>query len=104
MMLRANLQICCFVVLTLSSCMSLPRPTPAELKARDAWAALLPPDVRQKVIDEANRHTNWTEKRRVQFEIERFQHLHRDQERKTRATQPSTRPAAHPQHIDGKGY
>ena len=74
--------------------MSLPKPSAEELKARDQWGAVIAPDARRKVIDEARRHTNWTEKRRVQFEIEQFQHIYRDQQRKSRATQPSTRHAS----------
>ncbi len=92
--MRATIWIGGCLLLTLSSCLSLPKPSAAELKARDQWGALLPAGVRQKVIDEAKRHTNWTEKRRVQFEIERFQHIYREQERKNRATQPSTRRAS----------
>jgi len=83
----------CSLLLVLSSCSSLPKPSPDELKARDQWGALISPAARQRVVDEAKHHTNWTEKRRVQFEIERYQHIYRDQQRKSRATQPTTRSA-----------
>jgi hypothetical protein len=91
--MRSTSLICVLLVLILTSCSSLPKPSADELKARDQWGALIAPQTRQRVIDEANHHTNWTEKRRVQFEIERFQHIYRDQQRKSRATQPSTRSA-----------
>jgi hypothetical protein len=70
-----------------------PGPTPDEIKTRDYWADHVAPEVRADVIRTAQRHTNWSDKRQVQWEIERFHNLAAQAQRKERAT---TEPALPP--------
>jgi hypothetical protein len=83
-----------------SSCAKVPPPTQEELYARDQWAAVVTEEDRRQVFAEANNHTSWSEKRKVQYETLRFQKLQRNEERKQRWNEPSrkagTRPATHP--------
>ena len=78
----------------LASCAHLPPASQEEIYARDQWAQKVSPTVRQQVHAEAERHTNWGEKRKVQFEISRYQHVYQQEQKKTRAT--ATRPATAP--------
>jgi hypothetical protein len=78
--------------------MEVPKPTAQEIAARDKWAAVVSPAARQQVTDEAARHTAWSEKRKVRYEIERFQHVYKqEQSRKSHAaTRPATRATTRP--------
>ena len=80
----------------LPACAQVPPATREEIKLRDDWAARVFPPVRQQVIEDADRHTNWGEKRKIQYEIERYQHAYRDQQHKARTTQPSTKAITRP--------
>ena len=73
-----------------SDCRTVPEATSEELAIRDQWAALVPEATRQAVVEEAARHTEWGEKRKVRFEVERFEHYVHDREKKSRATRPVT--------------
>ena len=92
--------LCTLTFALMVGCESIPRPTAEELKVRDQWAAVVSPETRRKVIAEIDRHTGWAEKRKVLFEIDQYQHVYREAERKARwekaATQPATGPATRP--------
>ena len=82
-------------VALLVSCTGVPAASKDEIYARDQWAQKVSPTVRQQVHAEAERHTNWGEKRKVQFEISRYQHAYQQEQKKGRAstTRSATAPA-----------
>jgi hypothetical protein len=90
-----------FVTLTLillaASCAKVPPPTQEEFYSRDQWAAIVTEQDRKLVFDEVSVHTSWSEKRKLQYEIDRFQHIWRSEDRKARAaTQKSEKAATKP--------
>jgi hypothetical protein len=84
--------------LLLASCGHIPQPTQEELYARDRWAAMVTQEDRQMVFDEVGTHTSWSEKAKVLYELNRFQHLWHTEDRKSREAttkqEASTRAAA----------
>jgi len=85
---RLVLSIC--ISLGMPGCRSIPKATPEELTQRDRWAALVPPQDRQRIIEQAERHGDWGEKRKIHFEIEHFQRLV-EKQHSHRTTQPADR-------------
>jgi hypothetical protein len=77
----------------LGGCRTMPRATPRELEIRDEWAALVTPAERERVMGEAQKHTEWAERRKVRYEVDRFQHLYNAQRKKSRPTQPASKPS-----------
>jgi hypothetical protein len=73
-----------------SSCTPIPPATPQERSARDQWAAKVSPEAQQQVMAEADRHTNWGEKRKIQYEIDRFQKIYHQEQLKVRKRSPTT--------------
>jgi hypothetical protein len=73
-----------------SSCSPIPPATPQERSVRDQWAAKVSPEARQQVMAEAERHTNWGEKRKIQYEIDRFQKIYHSEQLKVRKRSPTT--------------
>ncbi len=43
------------------------KPTDQEIAQMQAWAAVVTPQDREQVTREANQHTDWLERRKVQF-------------------------------------
>ena len=78
------------ILLSPLGCRSIPKATPEEVTQRDRWAALVSSQDRERIIDEAERHGDWGEKRKIHFEVEHFQRLVNKQH-PSRATQPATR-------------
>jgi hypothetical protein len=70
--------------LLLASCAHIPKPTQEELYARDRWAAIVTEQDRQTVFDETAMHTGWSEKRKVLYQLDRFQRIWRTEDRKSR--------------------
>lgn len=104
-----------------ASCAKVPPPTQEELYSRDQWAAIVTEQDRKMVFDEVSLHTSWSEKRKLLYEIDRFQHIWRSEDRKARAatqkskdksatkptTRATTRASTHPttQHMHtGTGH
>src|SRR6266699_802123 len=81
-----------------ASCASVPDATRQEISARDQWAQRVSPAARQQVMAEAQRHTGWGEKRKIQYEIDRFAKIYHQEQAKTRrpaaTTTTTTRGAA----------
>jgi hypothetical protein len=77
-----------------TSCNPIPPATAQERSVRDQWAARVSPDARQQVIAEAERHTNWGEKRKIQYEVDRFQKIYQQEQLKVRKHAPATTRAA----------
>jgi hypothetical protein len=82
--------ICAVAALASSSCTPIPPATPQERSVRDQWAAKVSPEARQQVMAEADRHTNWGEKRKIQYEIDRFQKIYHQEQLKVRKHAPAT--------------
>ena len=91
--MKTSAVILCYLLVVVPACRTVPPATAQERSARDQWAALVSPVERQTVYDEAARHTDWGEKRKIRFEIERFEHILREQQHKPRTTQPASKPA-----------
>jgi hypothetical protein len=73
------------------ACAQVPRATPQEISARDQWAQRVSPAAREQVMREADRHTGWAEKRKIQYEIDQFQRIsHQEEMKAKRATTRST--------------
>lgn len=70
--------------LLLASCAHIPKPTQEELYARDRWATMVTEQDRQMVFDETAMHTGWSEKRKVLYQLDRFQHIYHTEDRKAR--------------------
>jgi hypothetical protein len=92
----STLMLCVSLYAGLTGCRSMPQATPREREIRDEWAALIPPATRDRVITEAERHTEWGERRKVRYEVDRFQHLYNEQQKKSRRVDPASRPASAP--------
>jgi len=73
--------------------MDVPKPTAQEIAARDKWAAVVSPAARQQVMDEAAHHTAWSEKRKVRYEIDRFQRVYKQEQSRKSHGGSTTRPA-----------
>jgi hypothetical protein len=86
---RSLLAIAAAVAMAVS-CTPVPPATAQERSARDQWAARVSPQARQEVMAEADRHTNWGEKRKIQYEIDRFQKIYHQEQLKVRKHAPST--------------
>ena len=83
-------------LLTALGCRQIPKATPQEITQRDRWAAMVSSEDRQRITDEAERHGDWGEKRKIRFEIEHFNRL-ANKQRVARATQPAaTQPTSGP--------
>jgi hypothetical protein len=97
-------------LLLIASCTKIPPPTQEEFYARDQWAMQVTEDDRKTVFDETHMHTGWSEKRKVLYELDRFQRIARNEERNGRwedekkhnaatqaaTTRSSTRPSSRP--------
>ena len=81
--------------LLLASCAHIPKPTQEELYARDRWAAIVTEEDRQTVFDETAMHTGWSEKRKVLYQLDRFQHIWRTEDRKAREAATKQAAATH---------
>jgi hypothetical protein len=81
--------------LLLASCAHIPKPTQEELYARDRWATMVTEQDRQTVFDETAMHTGWSEKRKVLYQLDRFQHLWRTEDRKAREAATKQAAASH---------
>jgi ABC-type uncharacterized transport system auxiliary subunit len=86
------------LLLTIAGCRTMPKATKQEISVRDMWAAQVPEPSRRKIMDEAERHTEWGDKVKIKFEVEHFQKYLTTQQRKARATQPSTLPTTRPSY------
>lgn len=75
-------------------CRGIPTATPEEIRVRDEWAASIPADDRRRIMDEANHHGEWGEKRKIRFEVEQFQRVLKKKPHSSDTTQPSTNPIA----------
>src|SRR5438128_500753 len=85
-LMRLGTAILVLFFLALPACRTVPPATPEERALRDQWAALVPLRDRQQVLDEAARHTDWGEKRKIRYEVERYEHLVREQKHKSKTT------------------
>ena len=89
------LAVCSLALGFLASCNSTPigTPTPEEIQERDYWANRLAPSVREEVLEDARRHTNWAERRQVQWETERYHHIVLDTQARMHKINPTTNAA-----------
>ena len=80
-----------FTLLVVTGCRTVPKATPEEIAIRDKWAAMVPMASRRQIFDEADRHTDWGEKRKIRFEVEQFERIvHGSGEHKGHTTRPTT--------------
>lgn len=80
----------------LGACAHVPSADPEDVEIRDQWAAKVPAEFREKTRADADRHTGWGEKRKIEYEVAEYQHYVKNEDRKARATtrkSSSTRPA-----------
>lgn len=89
------------LIAAVSSCAHVPAATPQEISARDQWAKRVSAAARQQVFADADRHTGWGEKRKIQYEIDQFQRIERQEQLKAKrattrrsASAPATAPTA----------
>ena len=80
--------LCVPIAAAALSCSPIPPATPQERSVREQWAAKVSPEARQQVVAEAERHTNWGEKRKIQYEIDRFQKIYHQEQLKVRKHAP----------------
>jgi len=75
------------------------KPTDQEITQMQAWAEVVTPKDREQVTREANQHTDWAERRKVQFITgeykKRYNHL-QTHPTTTHSTPPSPADAASP--------
>ena len=69
-----------------ASCVSAPGPTAEEIKERDYWGSRILPEQRQRIDEDAHRHTDWSEKKQILFELESYHKLLLDSQRTHRAS------------------
>ena len=96
--LRTKIFVIALGGLLVGSCGHIPQPTQEEMYARDRWAAMVTEEDRQMVFDEVAMHTSWSEKAKILYELNRFQHIWHTEDRKSREAttkqEASTRAAA----------
>ena len=78
----------------MTGCRGIPKATPEEIRVRDEWAASVPAQDRQRIMEEASHHGDWGEKRKIRFEVEHFQRVWKKQPHSLATTRPSTVPVA----------
>jgi hypothetical protein len=86
--------------LVMNGCLSVGQASPDEKQQLDAWAKVVTPRDRDEVTRQASQHTEWAEKKKVQWMTQQYKaRYNRAQTKKaaTRAaTQTTTRPSSGP--------
>ncbi len=75
-------------------CLHVGDPSPDELATRDAWSKVVSDNDRAQIMREAGTHTEWMEKRRVQWETQQFKSKYSHAQTKKAATRATTRASA----------
>lgn len=93
-------QLLVALLILISGCLRVGQASPDEKQQLDAWANVVTPKDRDEVTRQASQHTEWAEKKKVQWMTQQYKARYsRAQNKKaaTRAaTQTSTRPSTGP--------
>ena len=72
-----------FIAVVTTGCVSVGEPTPQEKKQLAAWSAVVTEKDREEVRREADRHTEWMERKKVQWMIGEYRsRYHKSQQKK----------------------
>ena len=95
---RTTLGLVVCASLSLASCSTdIPTATPQEWSDCRAWAAIIPPEERDKIVQDTYAHTAWGEKKKVTFMTQQFRGVAaKEKERQARQQEAASRPTSRP--------